>query len=247
MMAVSQVSGRVEPKQHWAVVPAAGTGSRFGGDTPKQWLSLLGQPLMVWSVNAFSALPLAGMVIVIHQDDAVSQNFDYQVPFPIYWVNGGASRAESVLAGLRFLSELAQPTDWIWVHDVARPCLHSDILQTTWEQLGQEAVGGLVAIPVRDTLKRQDLAVSSNVTTVDRTGLWQAQTPQVFPYRSLHDSLNASLRAGVTITDEAGAMEWAGHPVKLFSGRADNLKVTYAEDLSLAQAILQARQAGLMS
>jgi 2-C-methyl-D-erythritol 4-phosphate cytidylyltransferase len=223
----------------WAVVPAAGSGRRFGGSTPKQYLELHNQPIMVHSINRLFALPLSGCVIAISPDDQLAQTLNYQNPSHLYFVAGGAERMDSVLAGLDFLSDRAASDDWVLVHDVARPCVAVDSLNKLHETLLGDAVGGILAIPVRDTLKKaQDNKI---LETVSRDHLWQAQTPQMFRFGLLRDALIAAKKQNLQVTDEASAVEFAGFTVKIVEGRMDNIKVTYADDLAFASVILHAQ------
>ncbi len=223
----------------WAVVPAAGSGRRFGGSTPKQYLKLHNQLIMVHSINRLFALPLLGCVIAISPDDELAQTLHYQNPSLLHFVAGGAERMDSVLAGLEFLQDRAASDDWVLVHDVARPCIAVDSLNKLHETLIGDAVGGILAISVRDTLKK---AVDGNIVeTVARDHLWQAQTPQMFRFGLLRDALIAAKQQNFQVTDEASAVELAGFSVKIVEGRMDNIKVTYSDDLALAEAILQAQ------
>jgi 2-C-methyl-D-erythritol 4-phosphate cytidylyltransferase len=223
----------------WAVVPAAGSGRRFGSATPKQYLNLLNNPIMLHSIDRLFALPLTGCVIAISADDDVAATLDYKHADALHFVVGGAERMDSVLAGLDFLQDKAAADDWVLVHDVARPCIASASLVKLYESLKNDHVGGILAIPVRDTLKK---ALGHQVvTTVTRDQLWQAQTPQMFRYGLLRDALWAAKNKNLQVTDEASAMELAGFSVKLVEGRMDNIKVTYADDLALAEAILKSQ------
>ncbi|MDE2420262.1 MAG: 2-C-methyl-D-erythritol 4-phosphate cytidylyltransferase [Gammaproteobacteria bacterium] len=223
----------------WAVVPAAGSGRRFGGDTPKQYLNLLNKPIMLHSIDRLFALPLAGCVVAISEDDQIAKTLNYAHAHALQFVVGGAERMDSVLAGLDSLHGKAAPDDWVLAHDVARPCITSDSLYKLHETLSDDAVGGILAIPVRDTLKKAQ--GNQVVETVSRENLWQAQTPQMFRYGLLRDALIAARNKNLQVTDEASAMELAGFSVKLVEGRMDNIKVTYRDDLALAEAILQAQ------
>ncbi|GAC1368938.1 MAG: 2-C-methyl-D-erythritol 4-phosphate cytidylyltransferase [Aquirhabdus sp.] len=223
----------------WAVVPAAGSGRRFGGSTPKQYLELHNQPIMVHSINRLFALPLSGCVIAVSPDDQLAQTLHYQNPSQLHFVAGGAERMDSVLAGLDFLQDRAAFDDWVLVHDVARPCIAVDSLNKLHETLSDDAVGGILAIPVRDTLKK---AQNGNIIeTVSRDHLWQAQTPQMFRFGILRDALIAAKKQNLQVTDEASAVELAGFTVKIVEGRMDNIKVTYSDDLALAEAIMHAQ------
>lgn len=228
--------------RYWAVVPAAGAGRRFGGETPKQYLQIASQTVMQHSLNRLcQALPLSGCIVPVSSNDQTAAQLDYTHAELIRFVQGGAERMDSVLAGLRSLTDVAAADDWVLVHDVARPCVAASSLQKLMSELADDAVGGILAVPVRDTLKRGE---SGQVqATVSRDGLWHGQTPQMFRYGLLLDALQSAIQAGHVVTDEASAMEQAGHPVRLIHGRSDNIKITYAEDLALAKAILAAQSA----
>lgn len=223
----------------WAVVPAAGSGRRFGGATPKQYLKIHNQSIMVHSINRLFALPLSGCVIAISPDDDLAQTLNYQHASRLHFVAGGAERMDSVLAGLDFLQDRATPSDWVLVHDVARPCIAVSSLNQLYNTLSGDTVGGILAIPVRDTLKK--VHDGHIVETVSRDHLWQAQTPQMFRFGLLRDALIAAKQQNFQVTDEASAMELAGFSVKVVEGRMDNIKVTYNDDLVLAESIFQAQ------
>ncbi|WP_410211741.1 2-C-methyl-D-erythritol 4-phosphate cytidylyltransferase [Aquirhabdus sp.] len=234
----ADVSDRVSTL--WAVVPAAGSGRRFGSEIPKQYLILQDQPIMLHSINRLFALPLAGCVIAIAAGDTQAQTLDYQSLDRIQFVVGGAERMDSVLAGLEYLKDKAAVDDWILVHDVARPCITPTSLRRLVNELHDHEIGGILATPVRDTLKQvQDHNI---LATIPRDNLWQAQTPQMFRFGVLYDALIAAKKQGLQVTDEASAIELAGLSVKIVEGRMDNIKITYADDLALADVILQAQQ-----
>ncbi len=225
----------------WAVVPAAGSGRRFGGDTPKQYLTIEGEPIMTLTLNRLFHLPLAGCVVAIAPEDTQAATLRYDHPDRIHFVTGGGERMDSVLAGLWYLKDHAQDDDWVLVHDVARPCIAPESLDDLVAALQHDPVGGILAIPVRDTLKRaktsaQGLPEISE--TVSREQLWMAQTPQMFRYALLRDALQYAQTHKLHVTDEASAIELAGLTPKLVEGRPDNLKITYAADLPLARLIL---------
>lgn len=224
----------------WAVVPAAGSGRRFGGATPKQYLNLLNKPIMLHSIDRLFALPLAGCVIAISEDDQTARTLQFEHSHALHFVVGGAERMDSVLAGLDFLQDRAASDDWVLVHDVARPCITSESLNRLLETLRSDPVGGILATPVRDTLKKAQLG--HRVVTVSRENLWQAQTPQMFRFGLLRDALTAAKNKSLQVTDEASAVELAGFSIQLVEGRMDNIKVTYNEDLAFAEVILQAQQ-----
>ena len=221
----------------WVVIPAAGVGSRMRADRPKQYLPLAGRTILEHTVDCFLEHPqLRGLVISLATDDPWWPTLTCARDSRIQRADGGAERADSVLAGLRKLGELgAEVDDWVLVHDAARPNLTRDDLERLLSELASDPVGGLLAVPVRDTLKR--VGPDGRVReTVDRSVIWQAYTPQMFRLGALQDALARALAEGAVVTDEASALEWVGHSPRLIEGRADNLKITRPEDLQwLAQ------------
>ena len=220
----------------WVVIPAAGVGSRMRADRPKQYLQLGRRTILEHTLGCFLGHPqLRGLVVSLAVDDPWWPSLDCASDPRIHRAPGGAERADSVLAGLRRLDQLgAEANDWVLVHDAARPNLATEDLDKLLVELADDPVGGLLAVPVRDTLKRAgpDGRVRE---TVDRSVIWQAYTPQMFRVGALHDALAGALAEQVAITDEASALEWAGHSPRLIEGRADNLKVTRPEDLQWLQ------------
>jgi 2-C-methyl-D-erythritol 4-phosphate cytidylyltransferase len=216
----------------WVVIPAAGIGSRMRADRPKQYLQLVGRTILEHTLDCFLDHPrLKGLVLSLAADDPFWPALPCATDPRIQRVEGGAERADSVLAGLLRLVELgAQEGDWVLVHDAARPNLARSDLDRLLAELADDPVGGLLAVPARDTLKR--IGADGRVAeTVDRSLIWQAYTPQMFRFAALHRALADALVAGVAVTDEASALEWAGQAPKLVEGRADNLKITRPEDL----------------
>ena len=216
----------------WAVIPAAGVGSRMRADRPKQYLPLAGRTLIEHTLDRFLDHPgLLGLVVALGAQDPYWPMLACASDPRIQRVDGGAERADSVLAGLRRLHTLgAAEDDWVLVHDAARPNLARDDLERLLSELADDPVGGLLAVPARDTLKRVG-ADGRVAETIDRSVIWQAYTPQMFRLGALADALSRALEAGAAITDEASAIEWAGNRPRLVEGRADNLKVTRPEDL----------------
>ncbi len=216
----------------WVVVPAAGVGSRMRADRPKQYLPLAGRALIEHTLACFLSHPgLRGLVVSLATEDPYWNTLPCASDERITRATGGGERADSVLEGLLRLQALgADDSDWVLVHDAARPNLQRADLDVLLEQLSSDPVGGLLAVPAKDTLKRvgPDGRVAE---TVDRSVIWLAYTPQMFRLGLLRDALSRALAAGVTVTDEASAMEWAGHAPRLVEGRADNIKVTRPEDL----------------
>ncbi|PDO84233.1 2-C-methyl-D-erythritol 4-phosphate cytidylyltransferase [Kosakonia pseudosacchari] len=218
-----------------AVVPAAGFGRRMQTECPKQYLSIGDKTILEHAVAALLAHPRVSRVII-----AVSPGDERFAQLPlashpqITVVNGGAERADSVLAGLK----AASGAQWVLVHDAARPCLHQDDLNRLLALSETSRVGGILAAPVRDTMKRAEPGKTAIAHTVERNDLWHALTPQFFPQPLLHDCLTRALNEGAVITDEASALEYCGFHPELVAGRADNIKVTRPEDLRLAEFYL---------
>ncbi|WP_407311885.1 2-C-methyl-D-erythritol 4-phosphate cytidylyltransferase [Pseudomonas sp. nanlin1] len=216
----------------WAVIPAAGVGARMAADRPKQYLSLAKRTILEHSLDCFLGHPqLLGLVVSLAADDPFWPTLASAHDPRIQRAVGGRERADSVLNALLHLhAQGASDDDWVLVHDAARPNLARQDLDRLLFSLADDPVGGLLAVPARDTLKRAD--ASGRVSeTVDRHQIWQAYTPQMFRLGTLHRALADSLVAGVGITDEASAIEWTGLAPRLVEGRADNIKVTRPEDL----------------
>lgn len=228
----------------WALVPAAGRGRRMESQTPevpKQYLPLAGSSVLECSLAPFVSHPaIDGIVVALADGDRQWPKLAAARNPKITTVTGGAERADSVLAGLRFLNDRIHVEDWVLVHDAARPCLRQDDLDRMLHILADDPVGGLMALPARDTLKR--VSDGRSAATIDRSEIWQAQTPQMFRFGLLRESLSTALQAGARVTDEASALELAGHWPRLVEGRADNIKITVAEDLAMAELILGRRE-----
>lgn len=214
-----------------AVVPAAGVGSRMQAAFPKQYLTIGTMTLLEHSVARLLANAAVQQVIVaVSADDGWFDSLPLARDPRIVRVTGGATRAESVLAGLQHIRESA----WVLVHDAARPCLHADDLARLLAVREYSRTGAILAAPVRDTMKRAEPGKTAVAHTVERDDLWHALTPQFFPHTLLTACLSRALSEGATITDEASALEYCGYHPQLISGRSDNIKVTRPEDLALA-------------
>jgi len=229
----------VPEARYFAVVPAAGTGSRMGAARPKQYLALAGRPVLAHTLARLASEPrIETIVVCIARDDRWWPEVAGTLDAPVTVADGGAERAHSVLNGLDALAGSARPTDWVLVHDAVRPCLRPADLHRLIEATAADPVGGLLAARVSDTLKRAD-AAGRVEETVGREGLWRALTPQIFRFGLLRDALVASLDQGQVVTDEAAAVERLGARPLLVEGHSDNIKITVAPDLGLAERVLE--------
>ena len=222
----------------WAVVPAAGRGTRFGGDVPKQYLEVAGESLLAHSLRALLAHPaVEGAVVVLADDDTFWPGWNMFAGKPILACIGGDARADSVLAGLAALPDSVRADDFVLVHDAARPNLGLDDLDQLLERGRNDLVGAILAAPVRDTLKRagDDGGIDG---TQPRERLWRALTPQLFRRLQLTRALETSQRDGLTVTDESMAMEQQGLRPLLVEGSDDNFKITTPADLARFAFIL---------
>lgn len=209
---------------------------------PKQYLPLLGRAMLWHTLERLGRYPrLRGLVVGIAADDAYWPTLATEIPNLLITYVGGAERAQTVLNGLRALETYAAPNDWVLVHDAARPCVRHADIDALLAAVAGHADGGLLALPLTDTIKRADHNGCVE-DTVARAGLWRALTPQVFRLAALSDALESAMRAGVEITDEASAMEYSGARPRLVHGHADNIKITVPEDLALAELFLREQE-----
>jgi len=224
----------------YAVVPAAGAGSRMGADIPKQYLTLAGQTVLEHSLDVLLACErIATVVLVLSADDERWPEIkDRYKDSRVETVTGGAERCHSVLNGLEHLAGTAGVDDWVLVHDAARPCVRRQDIEMLMTRLEDHEVGGLLGVPVADTMKQVD-SDSMILKTVERDGLWRALTPQMFRLGPLRDALQQAIASGVMVTDDASAMEMAGYRARMVEGQADNIKITRPADLQLAEFYLQ--------
>lgn len=221
----------------WCVVPAAGRGARFGAASPKQYVALAGRALIEWTLARLAAAPaVAGLVVVLAPDDTSWPSIRVPAGVPLLTTHGGAERCDSVLAGLRALPPDVDAHDLVLVHDAARPCVRAQDIARLVQHAGN-AGGGLLAAPLRDTLKRADESARV-LATEPRESRWRALTPQAFRRGELVAALQAARDAGVVVTDEAMAMERLGHRPLLVEGDESNIKVTTPADLALAEYLL---------
>src|SRR5216684_536439 len=223
--------------RYFGLVPAAGSGSRFGAGVLKQYSPLAGKPMLYHSIARLLATPEVEIAfVVLAPADTEFRRHDWKAfgerLAPLYC--GGASRRDSVLNGLVAAASAVDSNDWMLVHDAVRPCLGKDELRRLIDEAGKDEIGGILAVPVADTLKRAD-DEHRIVATEPRDGLWQAQTPQMFRQGMLLRALRESAQA----TDEAAAVEALGHKPRLVEGSTKNLKVTFASDLDIAERLLR--------
>lgn len=224
----------------FAVVPAAGVGRRMGTDRPKQYLQVAGRTVLEHTMQRLLTIPgLERIVVAISSEDRYWPELDVVREGRISTTVGGATRADSVLNALDALAADAAPTDWVLVHDVARPCLRVMDVERLLRETGEQ--GAILAAPVVDTVKRRadDGAIEH---TLDRSRIWRALTPQLFPLGALRDALREGLARHVEITDEASAMEATGWRPLLVEGSTDNIKLTVAEDLPLVEFHLRRQE-----
>jgi 2-C-methyl-D-erythritol 4-phosphate cytidylyltransferase len=237
--------------RYWLVMPAAGAGRRFGAAARKQYAPLEGRTVIEWALAPFLADPrCARAVVALAADDA---HWERLADSParaarVSTVEGGGQRSLSVRNALSALEARAEPSDWVLVHDAVRPCLEAQDLERLLARLEKHRLGGLLAVRTADTLKLEQDAEGTRADpqvaqTLDRAGLWRALTPQMFRYTRLCAALDAAHAAGRFPSDEAQALEWLGEHPALIEGSASNLKITRAEDLVLAAALLHARRA----
>ena len=228
-----------DSKPIYAIVPAAGIGSRMQHTSAKQYLPLQGQAILSHTLSRLIAhSSIAQVIVALHSDDTHFDNLPESKHPKITKVTGGESRAESVLAALATIQEQSV---WAMVHDAARPCLTFEDIDKMCACLSSDVKGVVLGMPVKDTMKRVSLGGAIE-KTVDREGLWHALTPQIFPNQALHHAIEEALKKHHPITDESSAMEYQGiHPTML-QGRFDNIKITYPNDLAIADMFLMEQE-----
>ena len=244
---MSQQATRQTRSRFWVIIPAAGIGRRMRADIPKQYLPLVGRAVIEHTLHRLSLHPaIAEIIVVLGEDDQWWQKLHLDsAARPVTTVTGGEERCHSVLNGLQALARRADENDWVLVHDAARPCVRPGDIETLITHCRDEEAGGLLALPVHDTVKLADDS-GHVLETLDRSALWRALTPQMFRYGILRQALQHAIDRQELVTDEAMAIELAGLPARLVEGHADNIKVTQPEDLALAAFLLeQQREQGI--
>lgn len=223
----------------WVIVPAAGSGQRMAASTPKQYLEVHGKTIIETTLDLFLVnKAIAKVVVTLAADDLLWPTLACASNAKVISTLGGSTRALSVYNGLLAMQALVGDDDWVLVHDAARPCLSAKALDEFIQKLSKDSVGGILAMPVKDTLK---LSASNNAViakTLNRDNVWHAQTPQMFRYNMLLEAMQQALNCNYEITDEASAMELAGYSPKLIESNSRNLKVTTPEDLVIATFLL---------
>ncbi|QYZ67102.1 MAG: 2-C-methyl-D-erythritol 4-phosphate cytidylyltransferase [Gammaproteobacteria bacterium (ex Lamellibrachia satsuma)] len=222
----------------WAAVPAAGVGKRMASVVPKQYLPLLGRPLIEQTLSRLLAHPkISGVFVALSEGDGWWSSTSFADDPRVVRVGGGEERCHSVLNVLQAMGKQTAETDWVLVHDAARPCVHREDLDNLMDQLDDDPVGGLLGVPLHDTVKSVETG-KRVVATIPREPLWRAFTPQMFRLGMLRQALSDALDSGKLVTDDASAMELAGFQPRMVEGRIDNIKVTCPEDLALAAFFL---------
>jgi 2-C-methyl-D-erythritol 4-phosphate cytidylyltransferase len=231
-----------QARRRFALIAAAGGGSRFGGSEPKQYALLAGVPIIARSIAALArSLALDAVFVVLAPEDARFESAGSIASGTIALRCGGATRADSVANALAAIADRVAADDWVLVHDAVRPCVDAAALSRLVREVGDDPVGGLLAVPLADTLKRAGSESDARVAfTEERRGLWCAQTPQMFRYALLRRALERA--RGSAITDDAQAVEALGLKPRLVRGSVANIKITFAEDLELAAAVLAQRE-----
>lgn len=223
----------------WAVVPAAGIGSRMQSDVPKQYLMLEDKPVLQHTLERLASHPqISGIVVALADQDPWWSELDFNPDCELLLAKGGKERADSVLNALHALAIHTDDDPWLLVHDAARPCLRHQDINRMLETLISHQVGGILGVPVTDTVKRAD-ADNQILETVDRSGLWRAATPQMFRLGLLKKALESASKQGLSVTDEASAMELAGWQPMMVEGHQDNIKITVPQELALAALFMR--------
>ena len=226
----------------WAIVPAAGTGTRFGSDLPKQYHTLAGEEVILRTLRRLNAVSrISGIGVGLAVDDSAWPSIVPRLPDSVWSYEGGQNRSETVRNGLSELTRRGKESDWVLVHDSVRPCVEVDEINRLIDEIDFRFPGGLLATPVSDTLKTATR--ESGVTqTVSRENLWYAQTPQLFPVALLQEGLKNAGAENLKCTDDAQAIEYLGLQPRIVAGSCLNLKITTGSDLSLAGAIVDLQE-----
>lgn len=233
----------IDTHKVWVVIPAAGVGKRMQSDIPKQYLKINDRCVLQHTLDCFSHhSDIEGIIVALHTDDPYWNTSNIDLPsIKLYTVDGGDERSDSVLNALEYLSLIEKLSDstWIMVHDAARPCLISNDIDALLSIRQENTIGGILATPVRDTMKRSNPENNEILHSENRENLWHALTPQLFRLGDLRDSLRHAHEKGLVITDEASALEAQGESPLLIEGDSNNIKITQPADLELAKLFLE--------
>ena len=221
----------------WCIVPAAGIGLRFGSYLPKQYLSLGKKTVIESAIEPILGLPCRQIIVAIAENDEYWPTLTIASHPLVKAITGGHERYQSVLNGLNAIEEQASDDDWVLVHDAARPCLTTELVQSLFRQLEKHPVGGLLAVPIQDTIKKAN-AQKIIDKTINRQNLWLAQTPQLFRYGVLKKALKTAIDNNIMITDESSAVEYLGLKPQLVKGSIRNIKITHPDDVYLVHYYL---------
>jgi 2-C-methyl-D-erythritol 4-phosphate cytidylyltransferase len=224
----------------WAIVPAAGIGKRMGSFVPKQYAQLSGKSVLEHTLQRLTDTELFEDIVLASQPNDGRAQAIASLFKNVILACGGSERMLTVRNALSELENKAAPDDWVFIHDAARPCVRVEDIHRLHQAIQQDPIGGLLALPMRDTVKLSDTGRSKQ--TVDRSVLWQALTPQAFRYEILVKAIHQAIAQRLPITDDASALEHLGHQPLLVEGASDNLKITFPEDILLAQTILQIQE-----
>lgn len=223
----------------WAIVPAAGVGLRMGSDTPKQYLPLDGTPVIAIALQKLASIAeIKSIVVALHPQDRWFSQLQPSLDKRVVTVTGGDERHLSVLNALRSIGQAAAQQDWVLVHDAVRPCVLSRDIRKLLTELSHHAIGGLLGAPTENTLKRVDEQAVVR-STVERGGIWNAFTPQMFRYGLLLTAIETAVENNTVVTDEASAIEFMGQRPQMIEGSRTNIKITHEADLALASKILE--------
>jgi len=247
---MSNISNFQSTEKVWVVIPAAGIGKRMQSDIPKQYLTINDKTILEHTLNCFTSHPdVAGIIVILSSDDYYWKKIKLSAEAskkPLYTVEGGKERSDSVMQGLDYLAmvERLDEKSWVMVHDAARPCLLKKDIDRLLSIRSDSCVGGILASPVRDTMKRAVVGENAGKNIISQTesreNLWHALTPQLFRLGEVKEALETCLEKGIVITDEASALEAMDKQVELVEGSSNNIKITQAADLELATLLLLA-------
>lgn len=231
----------MEGEKFWVVIPNAGIGDRFGTETPKQYVRIHGKTVFEHSINAFLSQDwIAGIIVALSASDSYFQHLTVARHEKVKQVLGGKNRSDSVMNAIAYLKNHAAQRDWVLVHDAVRPCLHAEDLQNLITTLKNEQVGGILAMPLHDTIKFAEKQIIAH--TVDRSHLWCALTPQMFRLQILAEALIYCQARDMKVTDESSAIEHYGLKSKLIEAKHPNPKLTYTRDFSFISLLLRQQQ-----